>query len=127
LQQYPDFFFCDPDTYPVAHGDETASALDRFADLQANTEEFQAILAHNGMSGTTSFTNEQKLVIYREHKKLGAVVLEAAGDKYQFQLQTAVQEQGLMIRGLIDNSGQISVQEQTPHWPPVRFASPHGH
>ena len=114
LQAYPNLFFCDPDVYPVAHSDETTLALQNFAELQANTEEFQAILEHNGLSGTTDFTDEQKLLIYREHKKLSAISLEAAGDAYQFQLETADGQQGLLISGLIDSRGQITVKQKTP-------------
>jgi hypothetical protein len=114
LAQYPDFFFCDPDFYPVARADETQLALQNFAELQADNEEFQSILSHNGMSGMTSFTDEQKLQIYRDHKKLAAILVEALGDKYQFQLRTADQRQGYAIQGLIDAGGNISVQEKTP-------------
>src|SRR5687767_11129770 len=56
LEQFPDFFFCDPDFYPIARGDEMELAQQRFPELQANQEEFQAILNHNGLSGQTSFT-----------------------------------------------------------------------
>jgi len=111
LAEYPDFFFCDPDTYPVAHADEMTLAKQAFADLQSNAEEFQAILSHNGLSGATSFTDDQKLLIYREHKKLGAITLEATGDVNHFQLQTADGKQGLLIKGLIDAGGKI---EQLP-------------
>jgi hypothetical protein len=114
LEQYPDFFFCDPDIYPVARADETQLALQHFDELQANTDEFQSILAHNGMSGVTSFTDEQKLQIYRDHKKLAAMLFEPSGDKYQFQLRTADQQQGFAIKGLIDAAGNITVQEKTP-------------
>src|SRR5437867_2823570 len=65
LDQYPDFFFCDPDFYPVARDDEGVLALQKFPDLQADQEEFKAILAHNGLSGSTTFTDEQKLLIYK--------------------------------------------------------------
>ena len=76
LEQFPDLFFCDPDFYPVARDDELSLALERFPELQANQEEFQTILAHSGMSGLVTFSDEQKLVIYREHKKLAAIHFE---------------------------------------------------
>jgi hypothetical protein len=113
LEQYPDFFYCDPDVYPVARADETQQALQKFAELQANTEEFQSILAHNGMGGATSFRDEQKLQIYREHKKLSAILFEASGDQYQFQLRTAEPEQGYAIKGLIEAGGNITVQDKS--------------
>ena len=98
--------------------DETVLAQGRFAELQANQEEFQAILNHNGLSGTTTFTDEQKLLIYREHKKLNAIYFELAGDKYQFQIQTGTEgQQGSLITGTIDGNGSIEIQKQEPGFP----------
>ena len=88
LAAYPDIFFCDPDFYPVARGDEAAIAEARFPGLQANTEEFQAILQNNNLAGLTVFSADQKLLVYRAHKKLAAVRFTLSGDQYQFQLQT---------------------------------------
>ena len=118
LAQFPDFFFCDPDFYPVAREDEMSPALQRFPELQANQEEFQAILNHNGLSGSTSFTDDQKLTIYREHKKLNAITFELMGDQYQFQIQTGSEgQQGEVIKGTIDGNGSIDVQERDPGFP----------
>jgi hypothetical protein len=110
LDKYPDFFFCDPDLYPIARDDETVLAQQNFPDLQANQEEFQAILSHNGLTGTTTFTDGQKVLIYKEHKKLNAIHFELTGDKYQFQIQTGSDsQQGSVITGTIDSNGKISV------------------
>ena len=118
LDQFPDFFFCDPDFYPIAREDELSLALQRFPELQANQEEFQAILNHNGLSGSTTFTDDQKLTIYREHKKLNAIYFELAGDRYQFQIQTGLEgQQGDVVKGMIDGNGSIDVQERTPGFP----------
>jgi hypothetical protein len=115
LEEFPDFFFCDPDYYPVARGDEAELALERFPEIQANTEEFQAILNHNGLAGQTSFTDDQKLLIYRVHKKLAAIFFEVVGSQYQFQIRTADQnQQGETIKGLIDGAGNIELQERQP-------------
>ena len=73
LEEFPDFFFCDPDFYPIARDDELTLALQRFPELQANAEEFQTILKQNELGGATTFTDDQKLLIYRDHKKLSAV------------------------------------------------------
>ena len=118
LDQFPDFFFCDPDYYPVAHEDEMVLARGRFPELQADQEEFQVILSRNGLSGVTTFTDEQKLLIYREHKKLNAIYFELAGDKFQFQMQTGSEgQQGSFITGTIDGEGSIEVQQQDPSFP----------
>jgi Hint domain len=114
LAAYPDMFYCDPDLYPVAVGDEAQLAEQRFPTLQANQEEFQAILAHNNLSGP-DFSADQKLVIYRAHKKLAAIRFTLMGDKYQFQLATKdASGKGLLITGLIDGQGTISAQQSQP-------------
>jgi Hint domain-containing protein len=118
LDQFPDFFFCDPDFYPIAHEDEMVLAQGQFSGLQTNQEEFQAILSHNNLAGVTTFNDEQKLLIYREHKKLNAIYFELTGDKYQFQIQTGSEgQQGTIITGTIDGNGSIKVQKQEPGFP----------
>ncbi len=115
LNEFPDLFFCDPDFYPVARADELDLALERFPDLQANTEEFRAILDHNDLNGMASFNDEQKLLIYRQHKKLTAIHFELSGDKYQFQIQVAKTEgEGTLVTGTIDGSGKIRVVDRQP-------------
>jgi|SRR6266540_3161902 len=118
LEKFPDFFFCDPDFYPIAIGDEADLARQRFPELQTNQEEFQTILTHNGLSGSTTFTDEQKLLIYREHKKLNAIYFEQVNDKYQFQIQTGSEgQQGSVVTGTIDGNGSIKIQKQEPGFP----------
>lgn len=118
LDQFPDFFFCDPDFYPIAREDEMVLAQQRFAELQANPEEFQAILNRNGLLGRTTFSDEEKLLIYREHKKLDAIFFEVSGDSYQFQIQTGADgQQGSIITGTIDANGSIEIQKQEPSFP----------
>jgi hypothetical protein len=118
LEEFPDFFFCDPDYYPVAREEELVLAEERFPELQANREEFQAILNHLGLPGTTTFTNEQKLSIYREHKKLNAIYFEPSGDQYTFQIQTGLEgQQGEIITATIDSGGSIDVLQREDAFP----------
>lgn len=118
LEEFPDFFFCDPDYYPVAREDEMLLAQQRFPELQADQEEFLAILNHLGFTGITTFTDEQKLSIYREHKKLNAIYFEPSGDKYKLQIQTGVEgQQGMIITATIDNHGSIDVLERQEGFP----------
>jgi Hint domain len=115
LDEYPDFFFCDPDFYPVARDDELALALQRFPELQANPEEFNAILEHNRLAGQTTITEEQKLQIYQDHKRLAAIPLVLSGDVYQFQIKVAKTEgKGELISGEIDAQGKITVEKREP-------------
>jgi hypothetical protein len=135
LSQFPDLFFCDPDYYPVARGDEADRARQWFTGLKAtlggaSAAGFQAILKHLGLSGLAAFSDEQILLIYREHKKLDAIQFDLAGNTgagtadavpadavsaYQFQLQTEDQnKQGFVIQGQIDGNGVITVQQREP-------------
>ncbi len=115
LAQFPNFFFCDPDYYPIARADEGQLAVARFPQIQADQQTFQVILAHLGLTGITSFTDAQKLQIYREYKRLNALRLQVAGDKYEFQFMTGGDgQQGLQIQGTIDGSGNITVRQKTP-------------
>ncbi|HEX9617753.1 MAG TPA: Hint domain-containing protein [Anaerolineales bacterium] len=114
LDQFPDFFFCDPDYYPVPREDELELARQRFPEIQSDSEEFDAILAHNNLVGVSTFTDDQKLLVYREHKKLAAIQLELAGDAYQFQIQVAKTEgEGELVTGLVDGQGSITVLQRT--------------
>ena len=115
LAQFPDLFFCDPDIYPVARADETDLARQHFPELQANPEEFNAILSHNQLPVLPTYTDEQKILIYREHKKLAAIIFELVGDRYHFQLQVLKSEgQGELITGVIDGTGEITVEQREP-------------
>src|SRR5205085_16786 len=70
LDRYPGLFYCDPDSYPVARGDESELAVQRFPQLQKNEEEFAAISKHLSMGLKTIQTDDEKLAVYREHKRL---------------------------------------------------------
>jgi hypothetical protein len=118
LDQFPDFFFCDPDYYPVARADEMDLARSRFPELQANHEEFEVILDRHGLSGNTSFTDDQKLLIYREQKKLNAIFFQLVGNQYQFQIQTGTEGQpGSLISGAIVGDGSIEVLKEEQSFP----------
>ena len=114
LAQFPDFFFCDPDYYPVARADEKDLALQRFPEVQANVEEFNTILAHNNLRGQTTFDDDQKLLIYRDHKKLAAIAFDVTPYGYKFQLQVAKSEgAGELVVGTIDSRGTITVEQRS--------------
>jgi hypothetical protein len=114
LDHYPDFFFCDPDYYPVARDDELSLAKQRFPQIQSDAELFTAVLAHNHLSGLTTFTDDQILTIYRDYKKLNAVLFQKMGDVYQFDIRIGPEGQGYAIVGTIDGAGTIAEQQRNP-------------
>jgi hypothetical protein len=116
LARYPDLFFCDPDYYPVAHDDEADLAAQRYPEIQKNAEEFNAIVKHLNMAIKTIQTDDEKLAVYREHKRLAAVFFEKQGDDgYHYQLQTQDSDgHGFQISGLISGQGAVTAEQKQP-------------
>jgi hypothetical protein len=112
LAAYPDYFWCDPDSYPVGR-DEMPNALEQFASIQADTAEFSAILKQTGLAQQAAYSDEQKLTIYREHKKLTrALTLTPDGDNYTFTIRTGT-NQGKSIEGTISTAGTLTVLKES--------------
>ncbi len=115
ISNFDQVFYVDPDFYPVAReGQEEKNSLEQFPIISANTTEFSAILKHLGLPNKGEYTNEEKLRIYREHKKLTlAVEVTASGDTYHFILRVG-EGQGERIEGTITRSGEIQVLKREP-------------
>ena len=109
LAAYPGFFWCDPDVYPVGReGQEQQNAIDQFAAIRANADEFSAILTHLGLPDRAAYSDGEKLAIYREHKKLNfAIQMTAANNEFGFVVRTG-QNQGFRIEGTITSTGTIT-------------------
>jgi hypothetical protein len=115
ISNFDNVFWCDPDFYPVGQeGQEEENALEQFPIISANTVEFSAILAHLGLPGKSEYSDEEKLQIYREHKKLTyAVQITSSGNLYDFSLRVG-EGQGEKIVGTITKSGVITILDQEP-------------
>ena len=115
LDHFDDVFWVDPDFYPIAReGQEEQNALEQFPVISANVTEFSAILKHLGLPNKANYTDEEKLLIYREHKKLSlAIEMTASGDRYRFVLRVG-EDQGERIEGTITPSGEIKVLKREP-------------
>jgi hypothetical protein len=106
--KYPNIFWCDPDYYPVAReGQEQQNAVDQFSGIKSNQAEFSAILTQLNLPNKTDYIDNEKLQIYREHKKLTyAVQMAASNGVYNFDLRVG-EGQGTRIQGNIITSGEI--------------------
>lgn len=117
--RFGETFYCDPDFYPIAHRDEMELALERFPDIQKETEKFQAMLRHLNLTSVTTFNDDQKLMVYREYKRLNSILLEANGGQFNFSLTISENKneegKGKVVEGSISTSGAITVtkEEQT--------------
>jgi hypothetical protein len=122
LHKYPNFFFCDPDFFPLSYGNEQELALARFPEIQNKTGTYRAILKHTKLRGGANLSDSQKLIVYREFKKLNALILEPSGKVYKFRLGVLTDNKGqvgphpqggdgLIIEGRITKMGRITVDK----------------
>jgi hypothetical protein len=115
ISNFNNIFYVDPDFYPIARaGQEEKNALEQFPAINANNVEFAAILKHLGLSNKNEYTNEEKLLIYREHKIITlAVELTTSGNAYSFILRVG-EGQGERIEGTITSSGNMKILKREP-------------
>jgi hypothetical protein len=107
-------FFCDPDLWPVPREPELDAAQRWFAGADTAGEEFAALRVHLRLGDATSFSPEQQLLIYQEHKKLLAITLSPDKGGYTFNLRTGVLgAQGEAVQGTINVQGEIGITSQT--------------
>ncbi len=107
--------YCDPDSYPVGIvGADQTKAPQQFPAIQQDQATFQAILTQLNLSGTTSFTPDQQLLIYREYKILRAINLQPAGDSYTFQIVYQTSSGNFQVNGTIGADGNITAQPPQP-------------
>jgi len=116
LDQFGPRWYCDPDQYPIAREsfDEGATAVARFADMQAEGVVFGAVVRHLGLQGTTTFSDAQKLDIYRLWKVLVSISLDPTGSgAYRFDYvaqPVGGASLGTETTGTIDGTGTITIQ-----------------
>jgi hypothetical protein len=111
-------WYCDPDFYPLARGDEIDQARKRWAEVRADAEAFNAIVADLGIAPDAAFTDAQKLAVYHRWKVLRAIALTPVGDTaFQFDYlaePAAGASDGTRSAGTISTSGQIAIEQQAP-------------
>lgn len=107
-------FFCDPDFYPIGREDEAKLAVERFPEIQAASEEFHSILTRLGLTGQAVLSPDDKLAIYREHKRLAAILLEPEGAAFRFSMRAIEVEEITAVEGEIGRFGSIHVASRTP-------------
>ncbi|HEX9105765.1 MAG TPA: hypothetical protein VF832_01020 [Longimicrobiales bacterium] len=107
-------FFCDPDYYPIARGDELQRALEVYPTIAADSEKLSAILEHLALPPQPNPSDSTRLRIYRESKRLASIAFTPAGDRYSFQLREQESKGAVYsVSGSIDRSGEISVSSRT--------------
>lgn len=109
--------YCDPDFYPIARdGGEQASAIAKFPQIQADTELYSTILAHEHLSDT-SVNDQEKLIVYRVYKNLNALTLTMSGANYAFSFRahpTSGTASYVLVTGIVRVDGIVTVSSSTP-------------
>jgi hypothetical protein len=109
--------YCDRDFYPLARaGGEQASAIAQYPQIRADAELYSTIVAHEHLP-SGELTDDQKLVLYRAWKLLGAVMLTQAGSSYAFSyrvLSKSGTASYLLVTGTVRVDGVVTVSSRTP-------------
>jgi hypothetical protein len=120
---YGPLWYCDPDVYPVAHGDEQARALERFSEMQAETDVYRHVAAKLGINVDGPLTDAEKLAIYQVWKVALAIPLEPIGDgSYRFDYlaqPVGGATSGTRTGGTIDSTGRITIDQQASAGEPM--------
>jgi hypothetical protein len=114
LDAFPNYFWCDPDFYPIGRpGGELDNALSQFDSIRSNDEEFTTILNRIGIDRKPSYTPDEKLLIYRQHKLLTKVLVDfqPAKDGFTFVIRSG-QGQGERIEGNISAGGTVNITKR---------------
>ena len=107
IDQFGPLHYCDPDEYPVSVPDEQARANEAFPTIEADAPTFAAITSRIGIAGHTTFSDAEKLAIYREWKALNAVAAQpGSAGGYTFDITTegdAASGRSLRILGAVNS------------------------
>lgn len=118
IERFGPLWYCDPDFYPIAHEDEAALAIQRFEEVKADTDAYEAVLGQLDLAANADFTDAEKLAIYRAWKVLSAIALESSGgDRYRFDYlakPAGGAAQGMRSAGTIASNGTVVVDSQAP-------------
>ncbi|MEA2675071.1 MAG: hypothetical protein QOI92_2263 [Chloroflexota bacterium] len=116
-------WYCDPDVYPVAHGSEQDRALERFAEMQAETDVYQHAAAKLGINLSGPLTDAEKLAIYGVWKVALSIPLDPIGDgSYRFDYlaqPVGGATSGARTGGTIDSTGKITIDQQASAGEPM--------
>jgi hypothetical protein len=101
----------------VAHNDEQQKAIAKFPEIQADGPTFSAITQRAGMAGKTTFSDADKLQVYREWKVLNGVDVQPLGNAmYSFDVVTegdAASGAATHYIGAVDaHTGEIKINSQ---------------
>jgi hypothetical protein len=118
IDRFGPLWYCDPDFYPIQQRDEIEAARERWAEITADADAFEAITSNLGLDPAADFNDDEKLEVYRAWKVLNAIALDPIGnDAYRFDYLAqpkAGEAEGTRTAGTISATGEISIEQQAP-------------
>jgi hypothetical protein len=118
-------WYCDPDEFPVSHGDELSRMRERWPELLQDASTLAAILEHEHLppiSGA-NLTDDQRLDVYRLWKIASSVSLELIGNgRYRFDYLAQPKDgaaEGTRTAGIITETGEMTFDQQAPAGEPI--------
>lgn len=109
--------YCDPDTYPVAHGTPLEAAKRRLPSIQADSTTYQAILTHEKILPGTPLTDAQIVAISQDYKQIQVIDLLPTGDVLHFVVYVPTNDypaNNESISGTVGRSGDVRLQSPGP-------------
>ena len=130
-------WFCDPDFYPLARGDEGQRAQEKMPEIQKDADTFAAIVAHLKLSPAPPYTADEQLAIYREWKTLNFLQLQPTAPGVWGFAYLAMRSVGggERVEGRVLANGSVTVLARQQAGPPqcpiclalgTRIATPTG-
>jgi hypothetical protein len=114
MERFGPLHYCDPDSFPVAQeGGEERGARAWWATVDKTGEEVTTIRRHLGLVGG-ELTESSVLLVYRDHKRLQVIPLQADGGEFRFAVRTDVagKSEEIATAGVIKSDGRIKISNQ---------------
>jgi hypothetical protein len=116
-------WYCDPDFFPIQRQDELDAARERWHEVVADTDAFEAITATLGLDPGGDLGDDQVLAVYRAWKVLNATALDPVGNgRYRFDYlaqPVAGGTEGTRTAGFISERGEITIEQQASAGEPM--------
>jgi hypothetical protein len=116
-------WYCDPDFYPIQRQDEIEAVRERWPEVLADREAFEAITTRLGLDPGGDLDDNARLDVYRTWKVLNAIALDPIGDdawRFDYLAQPrAGAAEGTRTAGTISATGQVSVEQQAAAGEPM--------
>lgn len=122
MDRFGPLWYCDPDEYPISHGNEQGLAIARLAEIRADAETYRAIVGKLRIALQVEPDAAQTLAIYRQWKMLNRLALEPTNGGYRFDAifaEVRGAQNGTHVVGGIGANGDIGVVTSEPSDGPI--------